>query len=81
MAVNCVHALVIASSTHARNCLERMIFMITSNLLMMAISCTVCGTVNGSVACAVTRLKSAKVPEFSWKFICDLGQWAPVWRV
>ena len=59
VAVNCAHALVIASSTHARNCLGRIIFMITSNSLMLAISCTYFGTVNGSVACAVTILGSA----------------------
>ncbi len=59
VAVNCEQALVIASSTHARNCLRCIIFMITSNPLMLAISCTDFGTVNGSVACAVTILGSA----------------------
>ena len=59
VAVNCEQALVIASSTHARNCLRCIIFMITSYALVLVLSCTDFGTVNGSVASAVTRLRSA----------------------
>ena len=77
VAVNCVQALVIARSTHARNCLRCIIFMITSNSLILANSCTDFGTVNGSVACAVTRLGSAMAAGIFWEVCLSLRSVGP----
>ena len=68
VAVYCAQALVIASSTHARNCLRCIIFMITSNSLMLAVNCTDFGTVNASVEFAVTRIRSVKAARIFTEF-------------